>query len=333
MTQGGNRTARKIFYDQQTFVDSEEARKALSSSVDMEAVLLNDVQHPPMTMVDPPMSLDVQASMQALQYDWHVVTGTTGHRMGTAEEAQTATAVAVTEKGATLRDSDQQVLVERWMSVAGTKMHQLVRQTMTLDMYVLMKGFGDKELGELLQTPGFQELLTQAYGEKLAAAFPQLLQSMPALQQKLKTQFGKEHFLRVSREDLNFECQIRVVPTSMRSRSLASDRQTWLEFLAVIGQYPQLMQSRALLEETAAKFDFLSEAAIDEIYLQAQRQMQQQAQAQQAAMEAQQAKTQMDLAKVAMAHPAGAQAVAHAVQGAQPSQANGQLPPMSRESL
>src|SRR5262245_47319142 len=38
LTNAGNRAARKLLYDQNTFPDSEEARKALSSSVDMEGV-------------------------------------------------------------------------------------------------------------------------------------------------------------------------------------------------------------------------------------------------------------------------------------------------------
>jgi hypothetical protein len=44
------------------------------------------------------------------------------------------------------------------------------------------------------------------------------------------------------------------------------ERQQWLEFLGLLAQAPQLALSRALLEETAAKFDFISPQMVEEIH-------------------------------------------------------------------
>ena len=83
------------------------------------------------------------------------------------------------------------------------------------------------------------------------------------------------------------------------------------------------MQSRGLLEETAAKFEFLSDTAIDELYLLAQQQAQQQQQMMQLKMQA-------ELAKNAIQHPTGAAAMADLVGG---QGQNSQLPPMTRQTL
>ena len=338
MTNAGNRAARKVVYDQGTFANSEEARKALSSSVDMEAVEILDVTRPPMVLDGPSLNADVAASTQALIYDWRVITGASGQRLGNAEGMDTATEAALVEKGANLRDTDTQNIVINWLASAGQKMHTLLRRTLTLGMYVRMRGFGDKELGELLQTPGMQTLLSQSYGPQIAQALPQLMPLLPGLQRSFKQRFGGDHIIHVDQEQLDYDAQIEVTPQSMRARSLDGERQMWLQFLNVVGQFPQLMRSRALLEETADKFDFLSDAMIDELYLIAQQLMQeqqQQAAQQEQAKQAQQSQAfQQDLLKTAIAHPEGVPVIAgllgNGTGGAAP---HAQLPQVAREAL
>ena len=341
ITTAANRAARKMFYDAGVFRDSEEARKAMSSSVDMEGVEVMSMTVLPQIMDAPQLNVDVTGSMAALQYDWRVVTGATGQRLGGVQDGNTATEAAITEKGATLRETNNQAAVVAWLGDAGTKMYELVRQTLTTDMYVRMRGFGDKEFAELLQSPGFQQVLSDQFGPQLAAQLPQLLPLYPALQKQFREKLGREHLLRVTRDVLQAQAEITVLPTSLRARSMESDRALWLQFLQVLGQFPQLMQSRALLEETAEKFDGLSDAAVDELFLMAQKQQQMQAQQAQLQMQAQQVKMQADLAKVAMSHPTGAAMLQESLQGQgqggqapqQAPQPNGQLPQASREAL
>ena len=333
ITSAGNRAARKMFYDAGTFVDAEEARKMLSSSVDMEGVEVLSMNVLPQVMDAPSLNIDVSSSLAALQYDWRVVTGATGQRLGGIQDGNTATEVAMTEKGATLRETANQAAVVAWLGEAGTKMYELVRQTLTMDMYVRMQGFGDKEFAELLSSPGFMQVLSEQFGPQIAQQLPQLLPLFPALQRQFREKLGREHLLRVTRDALQSQAAITVIPTSLRARSMESDRMLWLQFLSTLGNFPQLMQSRNLLEETAQKFEGLSDAAVDELYLMAQKQAQLQAQAQQIKMQA-------DLAKVAISHPTGTAMLQESLQGQGGSPgaggapvANGQLPAMSRGAL
>ncbi len=277
-TNAGKRAARKLLYDQATFPDSEEARKLLSSSVDMEGVEVTDLTRPPVLFGEVPISLDVGRSTAALQYDWRVITGATGTRLSGEADSKTATEAAFTEKAAQLRDSEAQAQVATWLSRAGSKMLQLVRQTLTLDTYVQVRGYSDREFQELLQSPAFAQLLAAQFGPQLGAQLPQLLPLIPGLQRQLRERFGQEQFLRVSREQLQHEADVTVIPASLRVRTLESERASWLQFLGVIGQFPQILMSRVLLTETAAKFDFLTDDAVDELLLLGQQMAQMQAQ-------------------------------------------------------
>jgi hypothetical protein len=304
MTHAGNRAARKLLYDQATFPDSEEARKMLSSSVDMEGVEVTDIKAPPLLFGDSAISLDVGRSTAALQYDWRVITGATGTRLSGEADSKTATEAAFTERAANLRDSEMQAQVATWLGRAGAKMLQLVRQTITLDLYVKVRGYSDKDFQDLLASPGFGQYLAAHYGPQLAQQLPQLLQLMPGLQRQLRERLGQEQVLRVSRDTLQWEADVTVSPASLKPRTLDAERASWVQFLGLIGQFPQLLMSRVLLEHTAATFDFLDEDAVDELLLLGQR-MQQQAQQQ---------------------APAG-QAGRLPLRGPQP---NSQLPPMSQ---
>ncbi len=306
VTQAGNRAARKILYDQSTFPDSEEARKALNSSVDMEGVQINDLARPPIVFGGDTLSQDVTRSSAALQYDWRVITGATGQRLSGVRDANTATEASLTERAANLRDSDGQALVAMWLGVAGVKMLQLVRQTLTLDRWITMRGFNDREFKELLGSQGFQQSLVAQYGPQLGAVLPQILPQFPALQESLRRRLGEERPLKVTRQDLQFEMDVEVLPASLGVRTLEGERQSWLQFLTTIGQFPQLLQSRALLMETASKFQFLNEDVVDELLLLGQQMAQQAAQAAQAKV------------------------------GGQPQRGpvpNGQLPPMAQQVL
>lgn len=313
-TTAGNRAARKILYDQSTFPDSDEARKAMASSVDMEGVEVTDITRPPVAFGDVPLSLDVARSTAALQYDWRVITGATGTRLSGEADSKTATEAAFTERAANLRDGEMQALVATWLGRAGSKMLQLVRQTLTLDLYVKVRGYSDRDFQELLQTPSFGQYIAAQFGPQIAQALPQLLEVMPGMAQRLRERLGQEQFLRVSRDALQWEADVEVIPASLRLRNQESEKASWLQFLGVIGQFPQILMSRVLLEETAAKFDFLSQDAVDELMLLGQRMQQQAMQQQQMEL---QVKGQGSGGRLALRSPTP----------------NGQLPPMARSAV
>jgi hypothetical protein len=305
-THAGNRAARKFLYAQDTFPDSDEARKAMGSAVDMEGVEITDMNKPPVMIGDVPLSLDVARSTAALQYDWRVITGATGTRLSGEADSKTATEATFTERAANLRDSEMQSQVATWLGRAGAKMLQLVRQTLTLDTYVKVRGYSDRDFKELLQSPGFQQYVAAVFSPDIAQQLPALLALMPGLERGLRERLGQEQFLRVSRDTLQFEADVSVIPASLRLRNLESERASWLQLLTTLAQFPLILSSRVLLEETMAKFDFLSDDAIDELLLLGQRLMQ---------MQAQQA-----------AQPQAAKA-----SGSAPTP-NGQLPPMARRA-
>lgn len=306
VTSAGARAARKILFDKTTFPDSEEARKALNSSVDMEGVEVNDLGRPPIVFGSDTLSQDVTRSTAALQYDWRVITGATGSRLSGVRDSNTATEASITEKAATLRDSEGQGLVAAWLGIAGTKMLQMVRQTLTLGRWVTMRGYNDKEFQETLGSEPFQQALAAQYGPELAQVIPRILPMMPGLQESFRKRLGEEAPLKVTRQMMQFEMDVDVHPASLGVRTLEAERQSWLQFLTTIGQFPQLLQSRALLTETANRFQFIGDDLVDELLLLGQKMAQQAAQ------------------------------IAQAKAGGLPQQGpvpNGQLPPQSQQAL
>ena len=130
-------------------------------------------------------------------------------------------------------------------------MLQLVKATLTVEMWINMRGFSDKE---------FIEFVERSYGIPQEAA-----KFFPGLKDIFKERFGKDRWQRATREQLQFQADVSVVPGSSRPRNLDTERNQWLTFLRIIGQFPQLALSRALLGETAKKFEFISERMLDEL--------------------------------------------------------------------
>ena len=86
--------------------------------------------------------------------------------------------------------------------------------------------------------------------------------------------FGKEDWQSVSQEMMDFEADVSVVPGSSRPRTLETERMQWMEFLKIIGAFPQLAMSPLLLKETANKFEYISQPMIDELAALAEKMMQ-----------------------------------------------------------
>lgn len=254
ISEGGKRSARKICYENSTFPDADEALKFMQDAGDMTGVKINDIARPPQIVASPDVNGAIYQNIPMLLNDWVIVTGQTGARQGNPE-AGTATESTFVERAANLRDAELQDVVQDWLAEGGKKMLQLVKKTLTLGLWIKMRGFSDKEFMK------FAERYWQVPQERLMA----LLQAMPQLKTLIMSRFGEDKWQTITREDLTFELEVSVAPGSMRPRNLDVERRNWLEFLKILGQFPQLALSRTLLQETASKFEGINDRMLDEL--------------------------------------------------------------------
>lgn len=258
MMNSAKHSARKIFYTEGTFDSTEEALKALKSSTDMEAVRLRDMTQEPKVMADPSITNDVTNDTVMLLNDYRFISGQTAAKSGVTG-ADTATEASIMDRASNLRDAELQKAVNRWLKVAGRKMWQLVKNTLTLDMWVTLRGMNDKEVG--------------FYFERTYGMPQQMIDMVPNLKAMMIQQHGQDKPFKVDRKTLTFEVDIDVVPGSTRPRTLAAEKAEFLEFLTIIATNPQLLMSRALLEEMAKKYEFINASTIEELQMLAQQMM------------------------------------------------------------
>jgi len=261
ITEGAKRSARKGVYDEGTFPNPDEAVKLLQSPDDMVFAKVNPGKIPTM-LESPDLNPSIYKDVPLLFNDWRIITGQTGARLADPD-AETATEASFVERAGNLRDADKLDAVNDWLTCAGKKMFQLVKATLTLDLWIKIRGFNDTE---------FKKYVERVYG--LPA---EMIEFLPGLKDLFKERYGQENWLQVRREDLAFEADVSVVPGSFRPRNLDIERDQWMKFLQVIGQFPQLALSRELLRETASKFEYISERMLDELTALAQKMIQVQA--------------------------------------------------------
>ena len=259
--QGAKRSARKILYTDGTFSgDHEEALKLFQSSRDMEGVKIADMTQAPRILEEPNINPAIWQDVNLLLNDYRIISGQTGAKMSGSSESNTATEAQFVERASSLRDAELQKAVYKWLKTALKKMLQLVSATLTNGMFVKLRGMTDEEMGQMLMS---------VYGIQ-----PEMAVAFPGLSEQLIQTFGNEKLEHISREDLTFEADVDIVPGSTRPRSLAQEKTQFLEFLQIIAQAPQLLMSRALLEELARKYEFLNPAIINELQMLAQMMMQ-----------------------------------------------------------
>lgn len=259
------RSARKFLYGEGTFPDEEELDK-FTSPADMQGVMVSDPLHPPVMFGEASINPDVWRGSASLWNDWKVIANATGSQLGNPD-ADTATEAVLVEQASALRASDSRLLVDKWIACAGGKMLQLVKQTITLDIYVQMRGFSDSEFKEFLQSPDISRLLSLQIGQEMIPAFLTALEINPVLQQSFKERYGAVKPLRVGRSELQFEADVEVLPSA--SRPL---QQTQLLRLAsVLG--PMAFGSPTFMEELLASFDLPQGNRIAEEIMASMRQM------------------------------------------------------------
>lgn len=262
MFDGLQRTTRKVLYDDNTFPDEQSAIDMLSSNVDMEAVRLNTIDKQPIIHADTPISASFAQDLALIDAEFNRTSGTVGARTG--RRSGSATEANIENQAGNIRDTDQRGEVSSWLSDAGHKMFQLVKATLTLDTWIKIKGFSNQE---------FQEFVTQYFGESILKELGQ----SEGLRQAFENRLGNEQWQQVTREDLEFEAEITILPGSVRPKTTEAERQDILEFMAILGANPQLAQSRELMRLVGNTFEFVNDALIDELFALSQRLIEQQA--------------------------------------------------------
>ncbi len=96
----------------------------------------------PQPMAEANLNASITNDVPALLMDWRIITGQTGAKMGMTD-ADTATEATFVERASNLRDAELQKAVLRWLKTAGKKMWQLVRATLTLQLFVKLRGMDD----------------------------------------------------------------------------------------------------------------------------------------------------------------------------------------------
>lgn len=254
MMNAARRSARKVYYDQSTFPDADEATAALQSDRDMEAVLVNDVNKPPVAIPDPGSPPDIARDLALLEKDWLNATGTPGERMGNPN-SETATQALLSDRSATMREGEMKEAVTLWLTISGRKMLQLLKGTMTLETFVKIRDMSDADVARWVQ---------QRFGQEAG-----LLEQVPGMKQQIIQRYGKERWMAVTRDDLQFEADVGVVPGSVQTRTPEQRAQQALLFqksLAEVGAVlPDLLTSREYIEEMAKLFGMQNDRMVDEI--------------------------------------------------------------------
>ena len=256
---GTRRSARKgVFFDG-TFENEEEAIKLLENPDDMAFARVTDPKLIPQVLQVPDLNQAVYKSIPILLNDWRTITGQTGARLGDPEDS-TATESSFMERSANLRDADMQDKVQKFLTTLGRKMYQLVKQTLTLNLYVQLRTLSDTDF--------------QRYVEQVLHVPAVYLQLLPALKEALKDRLGDLKWMSVTREDLIFEADVTVVPGSARPRNLDVERRQFIAFLQLLGQFPQLALSPQLMNRVLEMFDIRDEALSEELMALAQQMVQ-----------------------------------------------------------
>lgn len=263
MTEGAKRSARKGVYRAGAFADAEEARKLLQNPDDMvfAEVTDDDVTKAVRILDAPDLNPSIYKDLPALLADWRIITGQTGARLADPD-ADTATEATFVERAANLRDSAAQRKVARFLAVAGRKMWQCVKETLTTGLWVRLRGLTDTE---------FTQYMQRVYGipPDEVQALDRLL---PGLKDGAKARVGSQQWQEITREDLTFEADVTIAPGSARPANLDVERREWLDFLSILGRAPQLALSRELLKETAKRFgDTITDRMLDELVALAQK--------------------------------------------------------------
>jgi hypothetical protein len=109
----------------------------------------------------------------------------------------------------------------------------------------------------------------QAIGMYLQSEYgidPQRMEAFPALKNAIVQRFGENRIQGVSREDLQGEHTIEVVPGSTRPRNLSTERSQLLEFAALIAQNPTLALIRPLLEAISKTFEQIDDTVVEGLH-------------------------------------------------------------------
>lgn len=252
--QGARRAARKGYYTREMFPNLDEAQKAMESADDMSFAAVNDIKEVPVVQQDPPLSPDIYRSIDLSLGDLRVLAGQTGARLANPDTAL-ATDALFAEQAASLRDAEFQRKVQGWLTDAFRKMFQLVQATMTFDLWVMIRGYSDREL--------------QAYLERVMGVSIEqqtvLLQQFPGFKPLLRSRLGQSRWRRVTREELTFAADVTIEPGSARPKNTVAEQRTMLQIVPLILANPAIAKVPSFLRRVLKAFDIDDERLIEEL--------------------------------------------------------------------
>ena len=239
-TQGAARGGRKGLYYADTFENEEEADKFMNAGDDMLMAMGQNKESPPFFPPHPPLPADLWRNNDALNQDWNTVTHQSGPR-GQRTDAGSATEAMIAERSSDVNDADLANAVRTWFADMGTKMFQLMQQTMTLERQVAIRELQDGDL---------TAYLTQVSGQDFSQ-----VDLGPAIREMFIQRLGHLKTMPVTREQLEFDAEIEIIPGSTKPRNLDTEHAQLVAVANLIG--PLVFTIPEFNEALLAKFEQL----------------------------------------------------------------------------
>ena len=256
------RFIRKFLYMMSAFSTAEEKDKLMHGG---DGTFIG-VEGDPSTVVFPVPNADLgpgaDISLQVSREDFNLISGTTSEATGLPQKA-TATQSNIINSKSQIRSSLAKILIANWLSDIGEEILLQVEEKITQPLWVKMaipgatKAMAAKNVTSLMGNP---------------SADPNQMQDMQAEQQQLADM--SEIWHEVSAEDLDNDNSVRyhvsVLVDSMSPLDQGNDSQTFIAFLSVLAQFPEIASDPDLIKEAAYRIGYRNDKIINKMIAAAQ---------------------------------------------------------------
>jgi hypothetical protein len=160
--------------------------------------------------------------------DLNKITGISTQARQAADRTTATEATLINQKGAVREDAEQKRVV-RWLRQIGREVLLTAREKLVIGTWITLTSDSDQFLGEVKEE--------------------------------------QETYKFVTSEDLNdgYDFRINVDVTSISTVAQEQEKQSFMEFLALVSQYPQVAMSPKLIRECAYRVGYRNESVIREL--------------------------------------------------------------------
>lgn len=178
---------------------------------------------------DAPLGGSLDKAIVTSSDDLNQISGTASELRGVADRTTATQANIINTKGS-IRENAQRDRVAKWFSKIGRETLLTARDKFTIGIWAKLTGDPGEKLFQTVQA-------------------------------------SKDAYTWVSAEDLNDGYDFKVIldPTTLSAQSQELEKKKFLEFLAVVTQYPQVALSPKLIRECAYRVGYRNEAVIKEM--------------------------------------------------------------------